>query len=198
MSRAEFRDPTCRSIKEEFNIHLDALTTASTALNESLAAHLAEAQSQRNILVSPIHTLPNEILARIFELSMAARADEPREPVLLKVTFVCRFWKQIVLCTPSLWSVITFAHRQDFVSASLDHSQSTPLDIHFDEDHSHSEWDESRFIALIQPHFHRTRSLTLNIDGPFPWRGLLSMNMPYLHDICVSVGGLPSNLPSHL
>ncbi|KAJ7251150.1 hypothetical protein B0H12DRAFT_994479, partial [Mycena haematopus] len=50
-------------------------------------------------LISPIHTLPVELLAQIFEL--AIRDYIPKD--LFRISQVCSHWRQVSHSTPRLW-----------------------------------------------------------------------------------------------
>lgn len=179
-------------MKEEFENRLEALIRASNTLNESLVAHITQARFQRNILVPAIHTLPYEILTRILALSMdtrSGRSQNPRQPLLLRTSAVCRFWKQVIFRTPSLWSVITSADRQEFVKLALIASRSTPLDINYNLGHHSNGWSDRQFVDLIRPHIHRFRSLTLDITVAGSWRDILSTDKPRLEDIHILTRG---------
>ena len=69
---------------------------------------------RRNAL-SPISTLPPEVLAAIFSL-LCPPSSPDRNPdhhiARLRVSHVCHQWRQIALNQPLLWSNVNFATSQ--------------------------------------------------------------------------------------
>ena len=143
-----------------------------------------------------IHTLPVELLSRIFVLG--AGLDDPYQdsPFLLKpsqayappsssnfqvlVSHVCIHWRQVALRTPSLWSTLHFREKPHISRAKAylarcTRSSNYLLDILFDsvseEDHTPDVTlykDEVRTIfQIIIPHVKRWRSFHLKICDNF-------------------------------
>jgi F-box-like len=90
--------------------------------------------TRRNALV-PISLLPTEILARVFRFFVL------EEPPLsggqnlgwIRVTHVCRHWRQIALDDSSLWARIWgIPTNMKWISEMLARAMNVPLDIEFD------------------------------------------------------------------
>ncbi|KAI0277170.1 hypothetical protein BGY98DRAFT_900306, partial [Russula aff. rugulosa BPL654] len=88
--------------------------------------------TRRNTLV-PISVLPPEILARVFHLLV--RKEPPfcgRRKNLgwIRVTHVCRHWRQVALGDSSLWSKISgMLANTKWISEMLARAKNAPLDI---------------------------------------------------------------------
>src|SRR5579859_5592124 len=76
---------------------------------------------------SPISTLPSEILAQIF-LELVLEDWRACTIVWVRVTLVCRFWRDLALNFPTLWSYV-FCISCDWVFLTLERSKSCPLNI---------------------------------------------------------------------
>jgi hypothetical protein len=58
---------------------------------------------------APAQCLPSDILIEIFiDVCEDTLLTDEGWPMLLKIESVCRFWRDITLRTPTLWSSITF------------------------------------------------------------------------------------------
>ena len=89
-------------------------------------------------LISPIRFFPPEILSHIFLLSLPTLDYDDHSIMVLRkaVMFpgqVCKYWREIALSTPKMWSKITFLSESD-ANAKLTHSWlsrsgSSPLSI---------------------------------------------------------------------
>ncbi|KAI0072816.1 hypothetical protein K474DRAFT_1667369 [Panus rudis PR-1116 ss-1] len=94
---------------------------SNKALKYLLALH-----SYRNTL-SPIHRLPNELLAEIFSIS-AHFCDTPTTVIYL--SHVCRRWRSLILQLPKFWSTID-VENLDRTRAFFARSQDQPVTIYW-------------------------------------------------------------------
>ncbi|TEB23193.1 hypothetical protein FA13DRAFT_1640179, partial [Coprinellus micaceus] len=76
----------------------------------TLRAEILALQSHRNTL-RPINRLPPEIFSTIFQL-VKDDITEAERVSWIKVTHVCRYWREIALDHASLWSNISFIHPE--------------------------------------------------------------------------------------
>jgi hypothetical protein len=114
--------------------------------------------------------VPTEILATILDLGVASCDHEDREAHALCVSQVSRFWRDIALATPALWTAVrvdyllTGESQLRMLDLFLKRSRECPLDITIilvrDEDDDC--WDElSELTSKIFPLISRWRSLVV-------------------------------------
>ncbi|KAH7873109.1 uncharacterized protein C8R40DRAFT_1198430 [Lentinula edodes] len=120
-------------------------------------------------LQSPIHRLPNELLASIFVLGVLAIRDE--NPVMVPILMlVCHYWEEVVLDTPVLWSKISVSPYDSLEKArrKLSRSKPCPLDIsisfgpHLDHLNSVTE-QVIHAMDLFRPALWLPRSFSLSV-----------------------------------
>ncbi|KAJ7491071.1 hypothetical protein FB451DRAFT_1124703, partial [Mycena latifolia] len=110
-------------------------------------------------ILSPIRKLPPEILQNIF---LACRGGEP--DVIPTAGQVCRYWRDIVVGTPELWSIIsvgrtryTFTERyRNLASLFLEWSGSQPLSICIRNP------ADTRLVECLWRHVNRWQTLRLS------------------------------------
>jgi F-box-like len=113
--------------------------------------------TRRNALV-PISLLPPEILARVFHLLVL---EEPplsggRRLGWIRVTHVCRHWRQVALNDSSLWAKIWgIPTNTKWISEMLARAKNAPLDIEFNAFTRSS----AEALPMIAPHLSHTRQL---------------------------------------
>ncbi|KAJ6606191.1 hypothetical protein DFH09DRAFT_1269246 [Mycena vulgaris] len=130
---------------------------------------LASLQEQRQTLkryqeccrsaLSPIRKLPPEILQTIF---LACRGPEP--DVIPAAGQVCRYWRDVIVASPKLWSIIsvgrtryTFSTKyHELASLFLDRSATQPLCI------SIRNPADTRLVELLARHVDRWQTLRLS------------------------------------
>jgi len=118
------------------NLSIPHLREALSSLESKMATLLSERDEiesrleQAVRLQSPVHRLPNELLASIFIIGVL-NAEEEDSLTLNALMLVCRHWKDVVLCTPILWSRIVAGtrHSLDKARRKLERSQSVPLHV---------------------------------------------------------------------
>ncbi|KAI0916749.1 hypothetical protein AcW1_007885 [Taiwanofungus camphoratus] len=153
---------------------------APSQLSPASALHTISSLPHHRRHMGPIHALPVELLARIFELGVddhyaphpdAVPQGVPAFEVL--VSHVCLHWRDVALRTPSLWTHIHFRAVPHIARARLYLARSTrhPLHIFID---SASEADHvpgssifrDEFLPVcdpLLPHIHRWRSFVLKV-----------------------------------
>ncbi|KAJ7060090.1 hypothetical protein C8F01DRAFT_989043, partial [Mycena amicta] len=97
-------DPRARLAKIDAELYyLESDATKYIAALEAAEAILVERLSH---LVYPILTLPHDITSRIFIACLPehGRVRMLSEAVPLKLSWVCRNWREIALATPELWA----------------------------------------------------------------------------------------------
>ncbi|KAJ7144955.1 hypothetical protein C8R43DRAFT_1108790 [Mycena crocata] len=110
-------------------------------------------------VLSPLRKLPPEILREIF---LAGAGSEP--DVIPVAGQVCRYWRDVVVGTPKLWSRISIGRRRfsysqrygDVASLFLERSANHPLTVCI------RNQVDSRLVELLTTHAHRWRVLRLS------------------------------------
>lgn len=88
--------------------------------------HVQEPQTIAELATSGLKSFPPELLGLVFEPFVGAVAALNRD--LICVTHVCRYWRNVALHSPALWSHIALMHP-GAVEAFLARSQTLPLHI---------------------------------------------------------------------
>ncbi|KAH8827675.1 hypothetical protein DL96DRAFT_1108934 [Flagelloscypha sp. PMI_526] len=125
----------------------------------------------------PIHWLPSEILAVIFQivaepwsLSQCLKRPEPFFTPPFKLAQVCASWRRLAISTPSLWSFMLIRHPKSHHPAFLEYRERAgsvvPLDVVYATPiNTHGDTKEGLaqdLIADIRPFVHRLRSFAVS------------------------------------
>ncbi|KAI0775543.1 hypothetical protein BD413DRAFT_470375 [Trametes elegans] len=121
------------------NLSIPHLREALHSLESKMATLLSERDllefrlEQAVRLQSPVQRLPNDLLSSIFTIAVLDGEDEDsitRSNLML----VCKYWREVAIHTPMLWTRITMGtHRSiDRALLKLDRSKSAPLHICLD------------------------------------------------------------------
>ena len=146
----------------------------------------------RNHII-PIHRFPSEVLAHIFSISKVI--DPPRRYHLgwIRTSHVCRYWREVTIEHPKLWTKISLDLGEIWVSEMLKRAKNSSLVF------------KSSFIGgsadLITPHWPRIKAIILSshVDS-FPKRQFFETPAPIMEHIDLSVEAhshfrrLPMNL----
>lgn len=122
---------------------------------------LAQVRFARNTL-SPVHTLPSETLAIIFQYVLDGYfgpSGAPREDFYkwTAVTRVCRYWRESALSFATLWSTVPMGNLPGAL-ISIERSRSALLDIYVPSYRPLNDvWDE------IRGHMPRVRKLAAKV-----------------------------------
>ncbi|KAF8471442.1 hypothetical protein DFH94DRAFT_674461, partial [Russula ochroleuca] len=135
-----------------------AMDDEINSLQESLLA----LKCRRNAL-APISRLPPETLAAIFSfLPPSAWVKKAGNPARIRVTHVCRRWRETALNYPSLWSDINITKLTPAAMAEiLARAQKMPLHLEVDV----TPWWAAgfdTFVRQLEPHISHTRHLNVN------------------------------------
>ncbi|KAI0927120.1 hypothetical protein AcV5_007739 [Taiwanofungus camphoratus] len=117
------------------NLSIPHLREALHSLESKMASLLSERDmlesrlEQAVRLQSPVHRLPNELLASIFVIGVLDREEDSL--TLSTVMLVCRYWREVAVNTPLLWSrIVTGTHHSiERARLKLERSKSVPLHI---------------------------------------------------------------------
>jgi hypothetical protein len=154
----------------------------------------------RNSLV-PISVLPPEILARVFhflvlkELPFTGR-ERRKKLGWIRVTHVCRHWREVALDNSSLWAKIwAIPTNPKWISEMLARAKNAPLDVEFKAAANLKSNREA--LLVITPHISHTRRLRLHslftCHSDFI-RGIYSCEAPALEHFELADGGDSTNI----
>ncbi|TCD67466.1 hypothetical protein EIP91_012327 [Steccherinum ochraceum] len=129
---------------------------------------------------SPIGQLPPEILRDVFVRYVTEETTEDNRGwsspsyAWLKITWVCRFWREVALEVPQIWSTIYVRQRTtvEMVRAYLERARNVPLQVTITRRGSAS----ADLLEALLPDIGRSRSLSL--DMPFEKLELLGGSFP--------------------
>lgn len=150
-------------------------------------------------LVSPIRRLPTEVLTNIFfrccgNNELTHSAGEPWLTSALSLGMVCAYWREIMLSTPQLWSVISItAHfhpyttrpRIELLDLYLERSRQLPLTLVIDDGPEGGLPDE--VIDRLVHHSHRWRDVEASLGLEHKSLVPLANKLPLLEKL--SIGG---------
>lgn len=124
---------------------------------------------------APVNRTPPEVLSLIPDYW----EDSDREKALIKLTHVCRGWRDIFISHPSLWT------RLDCTNVSktrvyIERSKSSPLEIYLEED----DFLHDAFLLTV-PHLGRLGSLTISgsSDCLLQLTGYFGSSAPFLENL---------------
>jgi hypothetical protein len=168
-SRTGIHDPSAR---------VAAISTFDKGI-DAARQFLRSMITRRNALV-PISLLFPEILARVFHLLVL---EEPplsgrRNLGWIRVTHVCRHWRQVALDDSSLWARIWGTPTNTkWISEMLARAKNAPLDIAFNA----IERSSPEALLMIPPHLSHTRQLRFHgLSTPHYVREIYNWEAPAL------------------
>ncbi|KAG8930026.1 hypothetical protein FRC02_004759 [Tulasnella sp. 418] len=152
---------------------------ALAVFNQRVLHHITMNRRRHNEL-SPIGSLPPEILLLIFESSIKSQDEgigSSRMSTLLSE--VCSHWRNVVLSAPRMWNHIESCHSQTLLKIRLMRSQNTPLYIIITPD---AEFEtKARQYALceqLMTHLSRWRSFVCYSSSIYALITSLWKNIP--------------------
>lgn len=139
---------------------------------EQRRQHLQTLLDQSSAFLSPIRTMPTEILSLIFDYLCSNIGFSNRaRPIVL--ASVCYRWRSIAVSYPSIWTCINTSRHsprmdertRNFLQLYLDRSQDMPIRIHASDFPSGSP--DSTLLSTLAAHAHRWSRATLSLtpDG---------------------------------
>ena len=181
---------------QSFKTVCDTLHDISSYLNN--AVQRMEAIMQPFILSHSFGILPDDVLARVFELV------DPVETPPNVLASVCRRFRNIMLHLPRLWTHISTVSSTRNISDRLERSKEMGLDVEAVIDRMSSKRDISSKLDLLIHHAWRWRSLLLQFDDDRVGLPLLpasedtwkAVQLPMLHQLTIYRSRYPR--PTHI
>ncbi|KAF9254438.1 hypothetical protein L218DRAFT_493840 [Marasmius fiardii PR-910] len=168
---------------------MERLQTAIYALQSKRNRLKATTDLYRSLL-SPIHSMPSEILTTVFAFYFDENVlSREQLPAAIQLSMVCGRWRDIVRSTPSLWSSISIdfvAWTKDFhvlnqlTECFMEQSKQSPLklSIHFPEasfDDPESDVAQARpALNILVQHCSRWESVNLLMFPAFHYFNILA------------------------
>ncbi|KZV92871.1 hypothetical protein EXIGLDRAFT_717839 [Exidia glandulosa HHB12029] len=158
-----------------------------------LEASLEERTRVSRGLLHPIRRLPDEILSMIF-LADVGCLEGPRCDHPFVVAAVCRRWRAVALCTPSLWATVSCdlptveatVQRVTYLNFHLDRSAQLPLIVYISYDAEGSA-PGTLFSSALTKLFRRACDFTCtsSTDTTHMLSQCLSGRAPDLTKLCL-------------
>ncbi|KAI0322345.1 hypothetical protein OF83DRAFT_1049419 [Amylostereum chailletii] len=169
--------PTAPAVSRPAGANIPHLREALSSLESKMALLMNEREQLESCLEqavrlqAPIQRLPSELLASIFAIGVVD-TQEDESLMLSSLMLVCRYWSNVVVTTPVLWSkiVVSNHHSLDRASRRLSRSKSVPLDvsIHFDpkmEDGRSTMEAIVLAMDVLEPSIWRWKSFRLSVPS---------------------------------
>lgn len=159
-------DVTISHLREALG-SLDIEVASLLSRRQELESHLEQAVRSQ----SPIFRLPEELLSLIFVTGVCGVGDE--DPLLVSsLMLVCRYWRDIAVDTPELWSTICVSPHDSIEKARrrLARSKSVPLDVTINfsplvDNPSVVTENIVRAMDLLRPTLWRTKTFRLSVPN---------------------------------
>ncbi|KAG9008688.1 hypothetical protein FRB93_006234 [Tulasnella sp. JGI-2019a] len=132
---------------------------------QRIQRHIAET-SRRFNFQAPIHRLPDELLVKIFALTIVTDSlGGPRLPQIVRLGLASKNWHTIVYETPSLWAQISSRYSDRENKVAILRSKEHPLRVHYDL-HDYmtlGDTNEAKFVTSASREAHRWQSAEFDL-----------------------------------
>ena len=160
------KDPSgCRDlvIADQHTIFADIMNRPASWLQAEVSQTLRHLLALYSLLNAdaPISRLPPEVLSLVF--LWTASLSSPKTS-WIRITHVCRQWRDVALQCPTLWTNITPQHPDTFVSMCLQRSAAASLQL----DYNHKSCRDCRHSLDFahQIRTHAARFSDIDITSP--------------------------------
>ncbi|KAJ8462133.1 hypothetical protein ONZ45_g18044 [Pleurotus djamor] len=96
---------------------------------EDLREDIRILESYRNDGLLFVSRLPTEVLSLIFEYVATSKPRQKHSTRWMRVTQVCRLWRNVAIDTPRLWGTICVQNKVELAKLFLQRSKTAPLHI---------------------------------------------------------------------
>ncbi|KAH9936666.1 uncharacterized protein B0H18DRAFT_328960 [Fomitopsis serialis] len=182
------------------------------AIEDEIARYLNHVFDLRTRLntFAPISVLPPEVLSEVFMRTAGPYASLPwttRPYEWIRISHVCRHWRNVALGCPALWGQLVVTTRHEWTEELLERAKKAPLYVTVDlrtapamssfRAGTVSPKEES--LALVLSHMSRVRSLSITTSGERPLTAktlqLLDGPAPCLESLTVRCGDVGRTSP---
>ncbi|KAG8956956.1 hypothetical protein FRC03_010664 [Tulasnella sp. 419] len=155
---------------------------ALSAFNDAVLRRMVVNRRRQNQL-SPIGSLPTELLMMIFEsLTKTNYEDIGPSHTSTLLSGVCSRWRDMILSTPRLWNHIDSGYCQELLEASIERSRNIPLYINIKEQAELATMQHQEALcSLLLTHLSRWGSFFCSSRSLYERMSLLWMDirMPF-------------------
>ncbi|KAK7018481.1 F-box domain-containing protein [Favolaschia claudopus] len=186
-------DERARLVELEMQILEAERALTALKLQESVV------RERLNAYKYPVLNLPNEIITETFlnfvpEYPKCSPTAGPRSP--MRLTHICRLWREIALATPRLWRAMSLSLRSPFSLHNLwlDRAGSLPLAIHIREllsDYSESAPDIPELVPALLPYLPRCEYLQCRHQMRLSDFPIVESELPFLRHLDLHLYELP-------
>ncbi|KAG8991375.1 hypothetical protein FRB94_012546, partial [Tulasnella sp. JGI-2019a] len=166
-------------------------------VGQRIKHHIADMTRRR----TPIHHLPNELLANIFALTLPSDHDSTKYywDHLFGLRLVSKRWNGIIHETPSLWAQISSEYSDRENKTAAHRSKDCPLQVYYsDEDFYEDCSQRAVFLNFASRLAYRWRSAEFDLYShdaiPF-LRSLVSLSAPSLEKLKIDCSGVREDVP---
>ncbi|KAG8722328.1 hypothetical protein FRC08_003770 [Ceratobasidium sp. 394] len=160
------------------NSELGSLVSDETALQDMRMSFVTA--RNRSTTLTPVNTLPPEILANIFALSGTCFVHNDTQG-FYNFTGVCRYWQEIIMNTADLWTHIDVGPEipERLTKTLLDRSKNMPVHIHLYEKTPRSAFPDRVFgiTQMLASHIHRVCTAFLQSNSHSPTLVVALLNL---------------------
>ncbi|KAI0055328.1 hypothetical protein BV25DRAFT_226688 [Artomyces pyxidatus] len=155
------------ALKSVIESRINALAPVSRLLPEILAHIFSFLEEQLPIPTSSSRYEWDDRIQRTIEQNLG----------WIKVTHVCRYWRQVALAHPRLWRNVSFGISEQWTKELLNRSGACPITVDLSNTVPQYAW-----VPLLAEHLSHTQVLRLDKHFPLTELALLSLPAPVLEE----------------
>ncbi|KAK7017600.1 F-box domain-containing protein [Favolaschia claudopus] len=185
----ELAEERARLVELEMQILEVERTLAALRLQESVA------RARLNAYKYPVLSLPDEIIAEMFlhfvpEYPKCSPAAGPCSP--MRLTHICRLWREIALATPRLWRALSLPFRSPSSVGNLwlSRAGSLPLAICLQESDGNTP-DFPAHVTALLPYLPLCEYLEIGLALRVSDLPIMESEFPILKHLDLSLSGIP-------
>ena len=127
----------------------------------------------------------------VFSLIPGYLGEDEADENLIKMTHVCRGWRELLIARPSLWAQLD-CKNTDKTHVYLERSKSSPLELSLCKDEDLTYFKDA--LLLVVPHISRLKSLNIAGSGSIfeSFTPHISCPIPLLEELTITVTRKPT------
>ncbi|EJC98174.1 uncharacterized protein FOMMEDRAFT_31951 [Fomitiporia mediterranea MF3/22] len=131
-----------------------------------------------------INSVPPEVLSRIFELGV-----HESQQLLPVISLVSKYWRELALATPTLWSYITMDHDWNYghgaellrkIRTYMDRAQAAKILVDLDFRYAESLAEARAIMQALNPHLARCFSFRVSVPD-WDWMAVVAEQCDNMH-----------------